>query len=144
MGRMAVEIISWSIFTKECCQTGGSNPQPSAYQAEAHPAELASLVILMSTHNIIIMFLLEQYGKRSLNYHHRPTSVSLQIYCEMSRHMAKPTKWPVHLRSACAPVWSESSLCAHWVAKVPWFLHADSKDSHQTADAQADLSLRWV
>ena len=30
------------------------------------------------------------------------------------------------------PVWSESSLCAQWVAKGPRFLHADSKDSDQT------------
>ena len=29
-------------------------------------------------------------------------------------------------------VWSESSLCAFWVAKDPSFLHGDSKDSHQT------------
>ena len=28
---------------------------------------------------------------------------------------------------------SESSLCAHWVAKDLSFLHADSKDSDQTA-----------
>ena len=30
------------------------------------------------------------------------------------------------------PVWSESSLCAKWVAKDISFLHADSKDSAQT------------
>ena len=30
------------------------------------------------------------------------------------------------------PVWSESSLCAQWVAKAPSFLHADSEDSDQT------------
>ena len=30
------------------------------------------------------------------------------------------------------PVWSESSLCAHWVAKDPSFLRADSEDSDQT------------
>ena len=30
------------------------------------------------------------------------------------------------------PVWSESSLCAQWVAKDLSFLHADSKDSDQT------------
>ena len=30
------------------------------------------------------------------------------------------------------PVWSESSLCAEWVAKDPMFLHADSEDSDQT------------
>ena len=30
------------------------------------------------------------------------------------------------------PVWSESLLCAQWVAKDPSFLHADSEDSGQT------------
>ena len=30
------------------------------------------------------------------------------------------------------PVWSETSLCAEWVAKDPSFLHADSEDSDQT------------
>ena len=30
------------------------------------------------------------------------------------------------------PVWSESSLCAQWVAKAPSFLHADSEDPDQT------------
>ena len=30
------------------------------------------------------------------------------------------------------PVWSESTLCAQWVAKGPNFLHADSEDSDQT------------
>ena len=33
------------------------------------------------------------------------------------------------------PVWSESSLCAQWVAKDPSFLHADSEDSDQTGRA---------
>ena len=32
-------------------------------------------------------------------------------------------------------VWSESSLCAQWVAKDPSFLHWDSEDSDQTGDA---------
>ena len=30
------------------------------------------------------------------------------------------------------PVWSESSLCAQWVAKDRSFLHADSEESDQT------------
>ena len=30
------------------------------------------------------------------------------------------------------PVWSESLLCAQWVAKGPRFLHVDSEDSDQT------------
>ena len=40
----------------------------------------------------------------------------------MSRDTTKPTKW----------VWSESSLCAQWIAKDPNCLHADSEDSDQT------------
>ena len=63
--------------------------------------------------------------------------------------MTKPTKW--HVRPAktqisldICPVWSESSMCAQWVAQDPSFLHADSEDWSDWADAQADLSLRWV
>ena len=63
--------------------------------------------------------------------------------------MTKPTKW--HVRPAktqinlgIRPVWSESSLCAQWVATNPSFLYADSKDWSDWADAQADLSLRWA
>ena len=38
--RMAVEIISWPISTKEYCRTWGSNPRPSTYQADTHLTEL--------------------------------------------------------------------------------------------------------
>ena len=37
-------------------------------------------------------------------------------------------------------VWSESSLCAHWVAKYP----SQRRLWSDWADAQADLSLRWA
>ena len=51
--------------------------------------------------------------------------------------MTKPTKWPLRpaktqISLGIRPVWSESSLCAQWVAKDPSFLHADSEDSDQT------------
>ena len=38
------------------------------------------------------------------------------------------------------PVWSESLLCTHWVAKDPNFLHADSENSDQTGHPR----LIWV
>ena len=41
-------------------------------------------------------------------------------------------------------VWSESLLCAQWLAKDLSFLHADSELWSDCADAQADLSLRWA
>ena len=42
----------------------------------------------------------------------------------------RPAKTQISL--GIRPVWSESSLCAQWVAKDPSFLHADSEDSVQT------------
>ena len=55
----------------------------------------------------------------------------------MSQRITKPTKW--HVRPAktqislgIRPVWSESSLCAQWVAKDPSFRYAHSEDSGQT------------
>ena len=42
----------------------------------------------------------------------------------------RPTKTQISL--GIRPVWSESSLCAHWVGKDPRFLHADNEDSDQT------------
>ena len=38
------------------------------------------------------------------------------------------------------PFWSESSMSPQWVAKDPSFLHVDSKDWSDWADALADLS----
>ena len=57
----------------------------------------------------------------------------------MSVHPAK-TQISLGIR----PVWSESSLSAQWVAKDTSFLHADSDDWSDWADAQADLSHRWA
>ena len=46
---------------------------------------------------------------------------------KMSVHPAKT--W---ISLGIRPVWSESLLCTHWVAKDPRFLHEDSEDSDQT------------
>ena len=42
----------------------------------------------------------------------------------------RPAKTQISL--GIRPVWSETSLCAQWVAKDQSFLHADSEDSDQT------------
>ena len=65
------------------------------------------------------------------------------------RHdMTKLTKWVCAQRRQISlgirPVWSESSLCAQWVAKDPRFLHADSEDWSDWADVHAGLRLRWA
>ena len=54
----------------------------------------------------------------------------------------RPAKTQISL--GICPVLSESSLPAQWVAKDPIFLHADSEDYSDWADAQADLSLHWA
>ena len=51
----------------------------------------------------------------------------------------RPAKTQISL--GIRPVWSETSLCAHWVAKDPSFLHADSEDSDQTGRMPR---LMWV
>ena len=58
----------------------------------------------------------------------------------------KTNKMTVHLANipinlGSSPVWSESSLCAQWVAKDQSFPHADSEDSDQTGRMP---KLIWV
>ena len=53
--------------------------------------------------------------------------------------MTKPTNWPMcpaktRISLGIRPVWSESSLCAQWVAKGPSFHRADSEDWSHWAD----------
>ena len=82
------------------------------------------------------------------------SAINLGYYClnslflrQMSHLMTKPTKWLCAqqrlISLGICPVWSESWLCTQWVAKDPSFLHVDSKDWSDWADAQADLSLCW-
>ena len=56
----------------------------------------------------------------------------------VSCHMTKPTKWAVRPAKTqiSLGIWSESSLCAQWVAKAPRFLHADNEDWLDWACAQ--------
>ena len=60
---------------------------------------------------------------------------------DMSQGMTKPTKWHEHpektqISLGIRPVWSESPLCTQWIAKDPSFLHVDSEDWSDWADAQ--------
>ena len=56
---------------------------------------------------------------------------------QLSRLITKKKKMTVRqaktkISLGIRPVWSESSLCAQWVAKDPSFLHAGSEDSDHT------------
>ena len=61
---------------------------------------------------------------------------------QSQQNSVRPAKTQISL--GIRPSWSETSLCAEWVAKDPSFLHADSEDWSDWADAQADLSLLWA
>ena len=68
---------------------------------------------------------------------------------QMSRSPTKPTKW--HMRPAktqislgICPVWSVFAMRSMGSSKDLKFLHADSKDWSDWADAQTDLSLCWA
>ena len=55
----------------------------------------------------------------------------------VNHRMTKPTIWPIRpaktqISLGIRPVWSESSLCAQWVAQGPSFRHADVKGFGQT------------
>ena len=64
----------------------------------------------------------------------------------LSRLMTKPTKWAlrpakIQISLGIRPVWSESSLCAQWVAQDPRFLHANSEDFDQTGQMPRLISV---
>ena len=70
---------------------------------------------------------------------------SIQLWINEPRHdktsimSVRPAKTQISL--GIRPVWSESSLCAQWVAKDPSFRHADSEDTDQTGRTPR---LIWV
>ena len=80
-------------------------------------------------------------GKFSKVYRRCPIDISLDEppHDKTNKISVRPAKTQISL--GIRPVWSESSLCAQWVAKDPSFLHADSKDSDQTGRI---LRLIWV
>ena len=62
-----------------------------------------------------------------------PRSASISKWAttwQNQQNECAPSKTQISL--GIRPVWSESSLCAQWVAKDPSFLHADSEESDQT------------
>ena len=63
------------------------------------------------------------------------------LRCSLTQHdkTNKVTVRPANL--GIRPVWSESSLCAQWIAKDPSFLPADSEDSNQIGRM---FRLIWV
>ena len=85
------------------------------------------------------------YGGWKVTYSHEMAHfISLPLSFEprhdkTNKMSVCPAKTQISL--GIRPVWSESSLCAQWVAKDPSFLHADSEDSDQTGQMSR---LIWV
>ena len=66
----------------------------------------------------------ESYSLLVIKYPYEPR------HDKTNKMSVRPAKTQISL--GIRPVWSESSLCAQWVAMDPRFLHADSEDSDQT------------
>ena len=69
----------------------------------------------------------------------KPAQPMSRLMTKLTKRHVRPAKPQISLGSR--PVWSESLLCAQWVAKDPSFLHAESEDSDQTGQM---LRLIWV
>ena len=81
-----------------------------------------------SSLSVQITLLVLSWGSSYINWSEYQSTLTL---CEPPHD--KTNKMSVRLaKTQISPVWSESSLCAQWVAKDPSFLHADSEDSDQT------------
>ena len=73
---------------------------------------------------------MELVGIETALYSHVMDSIIEPPRDKTNKVSVRPAKTQISL--GIRPVWSESSLCAQWVAKDPSFLHADSEDSDQT------------
>ena len=66
-----------------------------------------------------------------------------QRHDKSNKMSVRPAKTQLNL--GIRPVWSESSLCAQWVAKDPIFLHADSEDFDQTGHTHfVGFVMSWL
>ena len=75
-------------------------------------------------------------------YNHNESSLNEPRHDKTNKMSVRPAKTQISL--GIRPVWSDSSLCAQWVAKDPSFLHADSEDSDQTDRMPRLIRLRWA
>ena len=89
------------------------------------------------TRRTLILLVLTWGGSKSLEQHWTFFRSCIVFFWHLSHDMTKPT-------NCICPVRSESLLCTQWVAKDPGFLHVDSEDWWDWADAQTDLGLRWA
>ena len=141
-------MFSWPSLYERMCRTWGSNSGPLACQANSLPIELprlSDLILIMSS--LWEETLACQFQKRQKRY---PCLVNVFYRCKMSRLMTKPTKW--HVRPARTPIslGNKPSLIRIFAVRMKkaWVLSyqssAQSKLWSDWADAQVDLSLRWV
>ena len=92
--------------------------------------------LLYETNTVIKIILHSQICLKMISVFTKPRTQT-SVSGSWNYSMTKPTKWPVRpaktqISLGIRPVWSEYSLCAHWVAKNPNILQADSEDSDQT------------
>ena len=88
------------------------------------------------------------YGTTAVDASQQNNAVALRTdeprHDKTNKMSVRPAKSQISL--GISPVWSESLLCAQWVAKGPSFLHVDNEDSDQTAHSYfVDFVMsRWL
>ena len=109
--RMAVEIISWPISTKDCRQTWGLSPWLSAYQADAHPTELPrpALPVICTMEFVSETETLLQWD----------VNVLVEFYLRTEWWLLMCWNWPVRMHSSGYNVflvfkWTASSEFEFW------------------------------
>ena len=147
---VAKDIMLLDADSNDSDQTG-QMPGWSEFSLGAH----AILLVLSCGGSITFFLMYSPFHHRTsvleleLSSHHHYTAKTAS-HCNLTnrnepRHdktnkvSVRPAKTQISL--GIHPVWSESSLCAQWVAKDPSFLHADSEDSGQTGRMPR---LNWV
>ena len=98
--RMAIEIISWPNSTKECCWTWGSNPWPSAYQADGHSIELLRPVIRVLDHQVLCSY-----------------KGNLRLSCKQTENLCQVCGWllsPTTIHQWCQWLLNMLSVLTYW------------------------------
>ena len=108
---MALEIISWPNSTIECCWTCGMNPQPSAYQADAHSIKLPRLAII-KVHPTLFITLFKGSKSNSI------LSTSLVVQEKYIVYVGKAisdcesgTEWGIYPKPLCNGSWGRGIFC---------------------------------
>ena len=149
---MAEAAVSLSIHMNIMSPCWESNSRPVDLQSETLTTELASPavnLVLFTVSRHVTWIVPLTCSVNTMRKQQRPWPRHVYIFALSSMYeprydktnklSVRPAKTQISL--GIRPAWSESSLCAQWVAMDPSFIHADSEDSDHTGRMHR---LIWV